>query len=439
MQRHEQHVRKTQSGSSLAVSHTRPKLFIAGGLGIAILLLAYSSLTWNRFVANVGVCPQLFCDFVDYYLPMGKAIFHTGLPVDGFLYSPFNAILLAAFPPLGLDVSLILWGILQATAIVLCLLLLHRLLPGALPFHILVVSLTLFSYPLWLNFLTGNTSTFIMVALIGALWAVERGHYITAAFLLAFASSFKFYPVIFLVPFLACRNARFALLGAAPLILLLCLIPSAVLGTDGAIEFYGALIASFRESDWVTANPHSQFFPHVALRLLGADGTDAPIAHWVLWILSYAIAATNLVFVYRIQRARVYQVNLWSFSIVFLTTPFVLKTSWPIDFAFLPFVQSFLLWHVRQAGSWTGSRGARTLHTQGTTSFYLVLLSILISNVVFFDLLGDFSLYGYGGFLFLATALLLAAIYIEHLPALWQSREHPKGAARLSNEKGSVS
>ncbi|NTV51345.1 MAG: hypothetical protein HGA69_00715 [Desulfobulbaceae bacterium] len=119
--------------------------------GAGLLFFAYCWLTWREFIGTVGFCPQLFCDFREYYYPMGEAILHAGLPVNGFLYSPFNALLLAAFRPLGLDFSLILWGVFQVTAIVLYFLLIHRFLRVRPLIQLLFAALTLLSFPLWLN------------------------------------------------------------------------------------------------------------------------------------------------------------------------------------------------------------------------------------------------------------------------------------------------
>ncbi|KPK52457.1 MAG: hypothetical protein AMJ59_26860, partial [Gammaproteobacteria bacterium SG8_31] len=111
---------------SRALSRTR---IVPLAAGIVVLPFAYYARTWQSFTAVVDICPRLFCDFVDYYYPMGGAIFRSGLPVDGFLYSPFNAILLAVFPPLGLDASLVVWGILQALFVSLYVLIFLRLVP----------------------------------------------------------------------------------------------------------------------------------------------------------------------------------------------------------------------------------------------------------------------------------------------------------------------
>jgi len=100
--------------------------FILGVALIAILLFAYYTFTWQNyfnFQFALDTCTKPFCDFATFYYPMGEAIFHTGLPLKGFVYSPFIAILLAVFPPLGLDASLVLWGILQAIFVILYLLL----------------------------------------------------------------------------------------------------------------------------------------------------------------------------------------------------------------------------------------------------------------------------------------------------------------------------
>jgi len=385
-------------------SLTRPgrnTLPAAGAAGIAIILFAYYALTWRSvagFIAAMDVCPSLLCDFTSYYYPMGEAVFCTGLPVQGFLYSPFIAILLAVFPPMGLDASLFVWGILQVVFVVFYLLLFRRLVPAGLPIQLLFVALVLSSYPLLLNFMGGQVSVFMIVALMGALFLNGRGHRWAAAGLLAFAVSFKFYPIIFLAPFVARRDHRMVVLAA------------------GAC---GALLDSFRESDWVVANPHSGYLPHVVLRLADATGHDAqdylPLLRWI----AYAVAAANLGLILLVEHARLRHAALWSFQLVFLTIPFVLKTSWPHDFVFLPLTQSLLAWRLLEGeksspgvGAWR--EGIR--HWRGAVTFSLLVASIVISNIVFFNLLGDFHAYGSCGFLFWASLFLLLALYVELLP-----------------------
>jgi hypothetical protein len=404
------------------------KPFAAGAAGIALILLAYHAITWRSFTNSVDAFTTLFCDFVDYYYPMGDAIFSTGIRVPGFLYSPFNAILLAVFPPLGLSASLVLWGILQVLFVFLYLLLFRRLVPAGLPIQLLFVALALSSYPLLLNFIGGSVSSFMIVPLLGLLVLNERGHRIAAAGAFAFAVSFKLYPIIFLAPFAAGRNIRFLLFLVAACVALLFVIPGVFLGPGDTFGFYRSLSDAFRESDWVVTNPHSQYFPHVVLRLAGALGHDVhaqlPLLRWI----AFGVAAANLGLLFQIHRMRLRHADLWSFQLVFLTIPFVLKTSWPHDFVFLSFAQPLLAWRLLEGAKaalctdTTGKRRhesacrERTPGARAAMAIFLLLPSIVFSNMVFFNFLGDFTRYGFYAFLFWSNLLLLIALYVDLLP-----------------------
>jgi hypothetical protein len=420
--------RTSPRGVAREASRGRIIPFAVGASGIVVILFTYHALTWRSFTNNVDALKELFSDFVIYYYPMGAAIFRTGLPVDGFLYSPFVAILLAVFPPLGPTASLVLWGILQVLFVFLYLLLFRRLVPAGLPIQLLFVALALSSFPLLLNFIGGSVSVFMIVALLGLLVFNERGHLAAAAGLFAFAVGFKFYPIIFLAPYATGRNTRFLLFLATACVALLFVVPSVLLGVGDTLRFYGALSNSFRESDWVVANPHSNYFPHVVLRLAGAVGHDVHAHLPLLCWIAYGFAAVNMGLLFLIQRARLRHGDLWSFQLVFLTLPFVLKTSWPHDFVFLSFAQALLAWRLlegQKAAPWTDSAGKRpqasawrerTPRARAAVTVFLLLSSIVLSNIVFFNLLGDFFHFGFYGFLFWADLLLLMALYVEFLP-----------------------
>jgi hypothetical protein len=344
---------------------------------------------------------------------MGESIFQNGLPVDGYLYSPFIAILLAAFPPLGLDASLILWGILQVVFVSLYVLLFRRLVPAGLPVQLLFVALALTSYPLLLNLMGGQVSVFIMVGVLGTLALYERDRR-AAAGSLAFAVSFKFYPIMFFAPFAARRDARFLLFAVAACVAFILMVPGVLLGADNTLRFYGALINAFRDSGWVVTNPHSQFFPHVVLRLTGA--TEAHLSF--LWWVSFGVVAGNMGLIFLVQRGRLRHADLLSMQLIFLTIPFVLKTSWPHDFVFLPFTQALLAWWLmegRTAAPETATAEKRSREGVAV-KWSLLLASIVLSNIVFYNLLGDFTRYGFYSSLFWADLLLLIAMYVELLP-----------------------
>jgi hypothetical protein len=101
-------------GASLTAGIPTPTIrreipFLVGAAGIMLLLFGYYAYTWRSFsgfATSIDTCDRLFCDFVSFYFPMGRAIFRTALPVEGYVYSPFNAILLSVFPALGLAASM---------------------------------------------------------------------------------------------------------------------------------------------------------------------------------------------------------------------------------------------------------------------------------------------------------------------------------------------
>src|SRR5512143_1641684 len=228
--------------------------FAAGAAGIAALLLCYYKLTWDnltRFNLAIDVWADPFPDFARYYYPMGEAIFRIGTPIDGFVYSPFVAIVLAAFSPLGLSTATIVWVALQVLAIILYIILIRRLVPARLPLQLLFVALVLSSFPLLHDFKFGQVPLFMTVALLGMLVFYERGWLVAAAVLFAFAVSFKWYPLIFLALFAARRDVRFLLLAAGAGALLLIVVPVVFLGFEQTYRFYDALWLAYGGFDWV--------------------------------------------------------------------------------------------------------------------------------------------------------------------------------------------
>lgn len=395
--------------------------FAAGTFLITLLLFAYYISTWQSFAnfrAAIDTCAQPFCDFAKFYYPMGEAVFHTKMPLNGFVYSPFIAVLMAVFPPFGFHMALALWGILLAISIIFYLLLFRWLVPAGLPIQLLFVGLALSSFPLLHALTWGQVSLFTTTAILGALFFYERGQRAAAAVLLAFGLGFKFFPIIFLVPFVFCRDIRFQLYMAAACAMFLFVIPSILLGVGDSLNFYRGLFDAYRNFDWVITNYNSQYFPHVFIRLAKALGMDAsthlPLLRWI----AYGVAAINMGLVYLIQRAQLPHANLWSFHIIFLTIPFVLMTSWPVDLIYISFAQGLLAWRLLKERN----SSARTFWQNAV--LMLLFASIFISNIFFFNLIADHIRYGYIGFIFWANLLLLVISYVELLPlALRKIRE----------------
>ena len=409
--------KKSNMKFSLASSDSQVSIlqFAASVSLIALLIFAYYAITWRNFFnfrTAIDTCTKPFCDFATFYYPMGEVIFHQGQPLNGFVYSPFIAILMAVFPPFGFNTSLILWGILQASVVILYLLLFRRLVPASLRIQLLFVALALSSFPFLHNLAWGQVGIITTVSILGALFFYESGQRVVAATLLTFGISFKFFPFIFFIPFVIRRDIRFLLISIATCITFLVLVPAILLGIDDTVRYYSTLFDTYRNFDWVVSNYNSQYFPHVILRLAKAIRTNArtllPFLRWI----AYGIASINVGLVYLVQRARLQHANLWSFHILFLSIPFFLKTSWPADLVYFPFAQALLAWQLLDGKGI--SQRKQSPPTRAVAKF-LLLTSIVISNIVFFNLVGDHFSYGFYGFIFWANLLLLVITYMELL------------------------
>lgn len=282
---------------------------------------------------------------MDYYFPMGQAVFHAPLPVPGFVYSPFSAILMSAFAPLGLSRAIVLWGMLQVCAVAAYIVLFRRLVPAGRRVQLLFVALVLSSFPVLHNLSWGQVGVFTTVLILAALALLERRPAVAAS-ALALAASFKYFPLIFLMPLAWRREGRAFLLAALACLGGLFAVPGLVLGPAGTLRFYEGLLEAYREMDWVAANYNSQLFAHVALRYAGAAGFRGPDSVTLFRWASYAIAALNLGPAYLVHRARLPHARLLSNLLLFLAVPFVLPTSWPSDLSFLPFAQGLLAWWI---------------------------------------------------------------------------------------------
>jgi hypothetical protein len=256
-------------------------------------------------------------------------------------------------------------------------------------------------------------SIFTTVAILGTLLLYERGQLVATAALFAFAVSFKFFPIIFLMPFVFRRDTRFLLFAVAACGIFLFLVPSTLLGVGDMLGFYSGLIDAYRNFDWIVTNYNSQHFPHVFIRLAETLGMNArtplPILRWI----TYGIASINMGLVYLVQRARLRLANLWSFHIIFLSIPFFLKTSWPVDLVYIPFAQSLLAWQLLEV---KGIAQGKQFPLNHAVEKLLLLTSIVISNILFFNLIGDHFGYGFYGFIFLTNLLLLVVSYVELMP-----------------------
>lgn len=398
--------------------------FLVGASGILLAVLAYCAVMWRGyggFWGAIDTCGTGLCDFVDYYFPMGLAIFHAPLPVRGFVYSPFIAIVMSAFPPLGLANAVLLWSALQASAVVAYIALFRRLVPADGRVQLLFVALVVSSFPILHNLSWGQVGIFTTVAILAALALLERRP-VVAACALGLAASFKYFPILFLAPLAFRRQGRALLLAGAACIGCLVVVPVLVLGPAGTLRFYGGLLEAYRNMGWVAENYNSQFFPHVVLRYLSAAMLGGAGSLALLRAISYTIAALNLGLAYLVHKVRLPHAELLSSLLVFLTIPFILTTSWPSDLAYLPFAQGLLAWWILrpsvQVAPGEAARNEVARRLRMGAELLLLGCSIVISNVLFFNLIGNRMRYGAAGLVFWADLLLVVAAYLDLIPAV---------------------
>ena len=271
--------------------------FLVGAAGIMLLLFGYYAYTWRSFfgfATAIDTCVGLFCDFVSFYFPMGGAIFRTALPVAGYVYSPFNAILLSVFPPLGLAASITVWGVLQALAI-------RRIHPPIPPTRTSrLASSVALRHPG--PFLIPHPA---QCSLGASRHTHNGGHPRCAQSVRAQApcrrcccprlcSQLQVLPAD--LPRTFCRSARHALRHARRSCVrrVPSLIPGVVLGFGDTLRFYAALFDSTPANmTWVVGNYNSQHFPHVALRLARAAEHDWSPYLPLLRAISYGIVVAG--------------------------------------------------------------------------------------------------------------------------------------------------
>jgi len=379
-------------------------------LVILLAILIYYWWKWHtftNFVVAIDHHSQFMQDFVGHYYPMGKQILHDPKPVAGYPYSAFFALLLAPIGSLPLLPAMVIWGAIQlACLLVLCIVSVRGLLKLSPIGMILYIGLCATSFPILHNIKWGQVSVLITVCIIATFYAYKERKPILSGVLLAFSSAIKYYPILFLAYFILKRDARVCLSFFLSAFIFYFVLPASVLGPSQWLAFEKSTIEAARHLG--VNDPNSQYIMHVGLRwfkyIFSRPANDT-IAQ-MLVIGGYVIVLSSIGLVWLLQRRKYGDECALSMAVLFLSLPFVIRTSWPHYFAYLPFCQIALFSHCT---SYLHASDFSPL--EGKTVFVLSVFSILLSSVFVFNCFPHWWVYNSYGMLFLANLLLLVGMY----------------------------
>ncbi len=379
-------------------------------LGVMHLaVFVYYWLEWHTFANSVAAIDRysnFMQDFASHYYPMSQRILQVATPVPAYYYTAFFALILAPIGTLTLPSAMIVWGAIQfACLVALCIVSgrgLLRLPPLGM---VLYAGLYITSYPILNNIRWGQVSTPITLCVIAAFVAANKNRRVLAGTLLAFAAAIKLYPALFIVYFALKRDVRTCVAFGMAALLFYFAFPVTVLGFSNWLQFEKATSFAVSSVWWIPHDVNSQYVVHVGLRwfqmVFGRAAGD--VTAQVVTIVGYVIALSCIAMAWLLQRRRSCEKYGLAMVALFLSIPFVVKTSWPHYFAYLPFCQIAMFSY--HASSF------RTASLRGKALCALPLLSMLLSSVFLFNMFAGWGPYNLCGMLFLANLLLLVAVY----------------------------
>lgn len=370
------------------------------------VLAAYALIwrDWGRFVRAIDHTNWLFNDFRFHFYPMAEQIMEADRPVPGYFYSAFFALLIRPLAWLPLESAALIWGKIQVlTFAALCLLPLARMIRLPRRGLLLYLLLCMTSYPALNNFKWGQVSFLLTLLAVASLEVSSRNRSILAGVLIALAASIKYYSGIFLLVFIFRKDWKACLSFAVGGALLFAVFPGIVMGPEDWMAFHRAALASLSNSDWIATDPNSQYFAHVAPRWLYFLFGRLTGPSFGLVAAGWTIVLVNFAFIWRARRTSSPDASALSLALVFTATPFLVATSWPHYFVYLPFCQAAVL-----TGIFRRLRDSRTARLAWSAP---VVVSIFLACVPFFLIFPTWRAFQEKGFLFLSNVLLLPPLY----------------------------
>ncbi len=378
-------------------------------LPMLLLVGAYYLLTWGGlpdFVLAVDHHDHLFEDFSAHFYPMGNRLLEDPRPVRGYYYSAFSAVLFVPFGTLDPGTARWLWGVLQvASLLALAALPLWRGFGLTALGVVISIGAWATSFPLLHNLKWGQVSVPLVVCSVAAFCAYAAGRRLLTGSLIALAAAVKYYPALFLVYFIMKRDSRVCVSFAVALFMFYFVVPAIVIGPYDWLHFERSSLGNIYSMSWPAQDVNSQYIAHVGsrwFRLLFQEAAPSVFVR-ILAVSGYLIAFLNMWVVWLTLQRCPRKGHTLSLVTLLLSLPFVIRTSWPHYFAYLPFCQS-MVW------ACLVSHGP-TFNPRQAVLCAVVLASMACSSVFVFNLCPDWSVYSSYGVLFIANALLLACVY----------------------------
>ena len=377
---------------------------------VLILVVFYYRLEWkdlSGFITSIDRGSQFMQDFASYYHPMSRQILQDPNPITGYYYTSFFALILSPIGNLPDDSAMVFWGVIQFVFLIVLFLASLRYLPDLPPLN---SSLYLFlfatSFPILNNIKWGQVSILITACVLIASILLYKNKPVISGVLLAFVAAIKFYPSIFAILFLIKREFRAVAAFCISIFVFYFAFPASILGFQNWLEFESLAGSEITGAGWVARDVNSQYFTHVVLRWLEIlfNKNGGSMIEVALTISGTTLAFSCILAAWLLGRQTSKEMIALSFAAIFISIPFVLKTSWPHYFVYLPFCQGALL-------SYSYYAAKDDNPVLGKVPAIFALLSILLSNIFFFNLFPDWSLYNTYGMLFLSNLFLLFGIY----------------------------
>lgn len=321
-------------------------------------------------------------------------------PLGGYFYTPGFGIFLNLFARYKMDTAMTLWGIFQHI-----LLFLLTIIPGiylaskyaSIRYYFFYLILCLTSYPLFHNIKWGQVSILLTLLMILTFIAYEKKHEWFSATMLSLAVCIKYYPVFLVIYFVFKKDFKYVLKTIAVSAIIGLLFPSAFLGINKTFEFYQLSFSEMSQAaGWVAKDPNSQYFAHVFQRITGTVGNN--IAAGSLTLLGFVFCIILMLRIYKKSKNR--ELGLPSYVSLFLTFPFLISTSWPHYFSYLPFVITVVLAEIQNSD-----------RINSSLLFSGLFFASIAQSTALFSLIQTKELYVSLGFLMFANLMILGVTY----------------------------